>query len=461
MPYKILICAFSIFFVIGYASAEEIATTSAEPNTWLPPPPPPEAVTKEGGIKKEFWGSGKPSPLCDTNARPEIYRILDSPTSGTQGEVMCLGISGETEDVAKITRWIEKHKDTKITDLEERKISHLIIVLWRLDQRGIVEAGLVLDKMIDPKYWNALNFSCNGHKSGDPEMFFSYVRSALLAKAWSTDERFEEKARKVAEGIQDTKNRSIYIDILQGYMKDGKKFKAAKAAGNWNLYWAEFKAKREAEALEMGKQEAELRKSIRRDRVAYMNLFEKYRYWLVDNPDFKSEQHKELIAEAQAAFPAILDMLANNKDADLVSHSVTLGRPALTAKERTPELQKQLLEEEGMPEWLARSHAVGADFKVLSQGKEIEKARIHFFTFPKPDKTDIAVTQDDLKDPKKNVDLIVVTVQYKDMRDLCRKHPKNFQEFNQRIIPTCTEKLDPIVAMVWEGGEWYWVPFGM
>ena len=395
---------------------------------------------------------------CPLNpeALPEMYRILEDPNQRDVWNKMVsyIALLGSDDDVDKLESILLRYKDKKLDQGEKMFLYHVQWTVSAMDRRKIPKAEKLMDRMMEPEYWQALHLTLPNGK----DAVFEYGTGAIETKSNNADPRYKEKVQAILDRIQDPELKKAYTEAFTpGSVSNHDKIMESKRTGDWTIYY--------------GKPDPTPTPSITIKRYcppqsSYDALYTSATLWNVSTPlEPKAEQ--ALCKEALDAFKAALQATIKG-DADyLVTHTAVDGRPLLLKNEQAPgyargENIKQILDPSlKMKEKWQRLIPVAQAF----QGKALEPSE-HFVyqcpgfgqgkdgaNFPLPPFIE------PYKKPKTFDSLLVLRFRYDDLKDVAKKYPEIFT--NKGRIPSVSETGEPYVVMIWEGDQWYWNPFGM
>ena len=393
---------------------------------------------------------------CPLNpaALPEMYRILEDPKQREDwdGMVSYIALLGGDEDVDKLESILLRYKGKKLDQGEKMFLYHIQWAVSAMESRKIPKAEKLVDRMMEPQYWQTLHITLPDGK----DAVFVYGPSMISSKSNNADPAYEEKVRKVLAGIQDPDIKKLYTEELDVDMKSYNKLMESKRTGDWTIYY--------------GKPDPTPTPSITIKRYtpqsAYDAVYTSPTLWS-SAASLEPKAQEALYKEALEAFKTALEATIKGDTDYLVTHTSVDGRPLLLKDEQTPGYVrgvniKQILDPSlKMKEKWQRLIPVAQAFL----GKALEPSGRFVYQCPGFGKgkdgtpRPVSPFTNIYKQPKTYSSLLVLRFRYDDLRDVAKKYPEIFN--NKGRIPSVSETGEPYVVMIWENEQWYWNPFGM
>ena len=403
----------------------------------------------------EWWGKLSDtfnSAQCPLNpeALPEMYRILeDTNQQGDwNGMVSYIALLGGDEDVDKLEGIMKRYMNKELNDSEKRLFYNIIFSVSAMERRGIPKASKLIDKMMQPEYWQKLNIVIPKGKSG--ALTFGII--AIGAKSNNADPDYKKKVESILESIQDTTLKQAYSDNFTVDMQNHDAIMEARRTGDWTTYYGKPKST-PPPSLKVQRNHPDF---------AYEELYTSKTLWTVPAP-LEKEAEKVLCKEALDAFNSALQAMIKGDMNYLVTNTAVEGRPLLLRAEVEPaNIQKIFDPQLKMQEKWKSLVPIAQVFKdkALSPTQHFVQLQAGFGINQATGGSLEAPPFINLrKQPKLFYPFLLIRFRYDDLKDVAKKYPEVFN--NKGRIPSVSETGEPYVVMIWEGDQWYWNPFGM
>jgi hypothetical protein len=412
------------------------------------------------------------------DARSEMYRILNDKNEAKvwANAVTFFAIVGQEEDVPKLVNLIEKRKGTAIDSNTDDMFTYIIITMSVLELRGIKGAGNMMDKMITPEYWQNLNMK----RSNLPNIRLiseDYAPSAVFEKLYTGDPKAKEKVQSVCNKIPPSQLKEDYVYRVESGLIEYDDFMEAKKSGDWKTFY-EKRKKRDEEMVAADiaahptpKPTPTPKVVVRRDDATYTKLWESTRLlpnsecWETPPALLPPALDAKLAQEALEAFDLAIKAYLKHDLVYWQTHHAPDGRPRLLPEEQTPDKIEESVRAAENFGFLWTAQQACQEF--VDKNPKPAQHSIFLLGFPEAESkgTSRTLPAEALTDPKKYADVIVIRFRYDGMQDFQQKYRKFFlapreyataystPHFTFWTTPNC----DPVVTMVWEAGQWYWV----
>lgn len=378
-------------------------------------------------------------------ALPDLYRILDDPAQKQDWAYVArfIGYIGDAEDVSKLLARLESLRGQSFSIREAGFPKALAYSVFFLERRQIPGAKEASDKILHYSFWRDLDLKIANlspmHQMGDSPAFMTI--GCFYSKAYSEDPDLERKLQSVVDEVQSpliketlSKHRRKALNVL----RDNR---ILQAGGDLSEYYPNLYGKKpkKSTAEEAAK---------RADARAYMKA-------LAGEGRMKAQPSEParaaLAREALAEYGKIVELLAQENYGALAARLADNGRPLLLGEENTAEARAKLLDAGKMTRSLALEKELVKDLGQRMARQET--AIVESFVLPGKN-TDAAY-----EDPKASADIIRVVIPFADATDLRTKHKKLLSERTEEA-PTVDDEGNPAICMIWQGGQWFWNPFG-